>query len=110
MHSLLDYFNDVGSIGLKSTFVLNHMFAKDILKPRDVESALGSKITIDLPYDAFVYLKAVNEGDPVRPGAPRTPAAERLVKLSHTAFGDEGFVVPAEAEAKKGGRFGFRRS
>jgi pilus assembly protein CpaE len=109
MHGLLDYFNDVGTIGLKSTVVLNQMFGKDILKLRDVESALGSKIEIDLPYDPLSYLKAVNEGNPVVLGAPRSAAAERLVKLSHVAFGDEGFVVPTQAEDKKGGRFGFRR-
>jgi pilus assembly protein CpaE len=109
VHNLLDYFNDVGSIGFKSTFVLNHMFAKDILKERDVESALGSRISVDLPYDAFVYLKAVNEGDPVVLGAPRTPVAEQMVKISHTAFADEGFVVPADPHAKKSARFGFRR-
>ena len=110
VHNLLDYFNDTGTIGLKSIFVLNHLFAKDILKERDVESALGSKITHDLPYDAFIYLKAVNEGEPVVIGAPRTLVAERLVKLAHAAFGDEAFAVPTQDEQKKGGRFGFRRS
>ncbi len=110
VHNLLDFFNDTGTVGLKSTFVLNHMFAKDILKERDVESALGSKITIELPYDAFVYLKAVNEGDPVVLGAPRTLVAERLIKLSQSAFGEDAFAVPAAEEQKKAGRFGFRRS
>ncbi len=44
VHNLIDYFNDVGSITQKSTFILNNVFAKDILKPRDVETALGSKV------------------------------------------------------------------
>jgi len=109
VHGLIDYFNDVGSFGQKSTLVLNNMFAKDILKLRDIESALGSKIGIDLPYDPFVYLKAVNEGIPVVIGAPKSQAAARLVKLSKTAFGDGAFVVPMEVEEKKPGRFGFRR-
>ena len=30
--NLLDYFNEVGSIGGKSMFVLNNMFAREILK------------------------------------------------------------------------------
>ncbi len=109
VHGLIDYFNDVGSIGLKSTLVLNNMFAKDSLKLRDIESALGSKIAVDLPYDPFVYLKAVNEGNPVVLGAARTPAAERLTKLSATVFGDDAFAVPLQVEDKKAGRFGFRR-
>ncbi len=111
MHGLLDYLNESGSIGAKATFVLNNIFARDILKPRDIDAALGTKIELDLPYDAFLYLKAVNEGVPVVLGAPRSPAAERLVKLSTTAFGTDGVVVPVETAPKKAGRFGlFRRA
>ncbi len=110
MHSLLEFLEDVGSIGTKATFVLNHIFARDVLKPRDIENALGQRIEIDLPYDAFVYVKAANEGNPLLLGAPRTPAAEQLVKLSHTAFADEGYVVDDAPASKKGGRFGLRRS
>jgi pilus assembly protein CpaE len=109
MHGLLDYLNEAGSMGGKATFVLNNMFARDILKPRDIEAALGTKIELDLPYDSFLYLKAVNEGVPIVLGAPRSPAAERLVKLSGTAFGTDGVVVPVEAPTKKPGLFGLRR-
>ena len=78
VHSLLDYLTDTGSVGAKALFVLNNMFAKEILRLRDVENALGTKISSDLPYDPFLYLKAVNEGIPVVRGAPRTQPAERL--------------------------------
>ena len=109
MHGLLDYLNEAGSIGAKSTFVLNNMFARDILKPRDIEAALGTQISLDLPYDPFLYLKAVNEGVPIVLGAPRSPAAERLGKLSSTAFGTDGVVVPVAEPKKKAGLFGLRR-
>ena len=85
MHGLLDYLNKAGSIGAKATFVLNNMFARDILKPRDIEAALGTKIELDLPYDSFLYLKAVNEGVPIvlarpisRGGAPRQAERDGL--------------------------------
>jgi Flp pilus assembly CpaE family ATPase len=84
------------------------MFAREILKRRDIESALGTTIASDLPYDPFLYLKAVNEGVPIVLGAPRSPAAEQLVKLSMSAFGTDGLSMPAEPEPKRG-RFGFRR-
>jgi pilus assembly protein CpaE len=109
VHGLLDYLNEAGSIGAKATFVLNNVFARDILKLRDIEAALGTKISLDLPYDPFLYLKAVNEGVPVVLGAPRSPQAEKLVKLSTTAFGSDGFVVPAVGSARKSSRFGLRR-
>ncbi len=106
---LLDYFNEVGSIGGKSMFVLNNVFAREILKLRDIENALGTKIAIDLLYDPFIYLKAVNEGVPLVIGAARSPAAERLTKLSSSAFGEDGFRVPGSLNDKKAGRFAFRR-
>jgi pilus assembly protein CpaE len=108
VHGLIDYLNEAGSIGAKSTFVLNNMFAREILKRRDIESALGTTIASDLPYDPFLYLKAVNEGVPIVLGAPRSPAAEQRVKLSMSAFGTDGLSMPAEPEPKRG-RFGFRR-
>ena len=105
LHSLLDYLNEAGSVAAKSTFVLNNQFGREILKLRDVESALGTKVAIELPYDPFIYLKAVNEGVPIILGAPRSPAADRLTKLSAIAFGSDGVAVP-QVEPRKSGRFG----
>ena len=107
VHALLDYMNETSPIGVKSTFVLNNVFAREILKPRDIEAALGTKITMDLPYDGFLYLKAANEGVPIVLGAPRSLAAERYAQLSARAFGQDGVVVPTAGE--KRGRFGFGR-
>jgi pilus assembly protein CpaE len=111
MHALLDYLNETGSIGLKSMFVLNYAFAREILKLRDVESALGSKVAFELPYDPFVYLKAVNEGIPVVIGAARSAPAERLERLTASAFGEDGLGPASSApEPKKsGGLFRLRR-
>ncbi|MDO8485321.1 MAG: AAA family ATPase [Candidatus Limnocylindrales bacterium] len=109
MHALLEYLSETGSVGLKSMFVLNNPFAREILKLRDVESALGSKVAFELPYDPFLYLKAVNEGIPIVVGAVRSAPAERLVRLSASAFGEDGVVAaPVAAEPKKSGGL-FRR-
>jgi pilus assembly protein CpaE len=108
MHALLEYMGEAGTISSKSTFVLNTLFAREILKLRDVESFLGAKVAVELPYDPFLYLKAVNEGVPIVTGANRSIAAERLVKLSAIAFGDGQFQVPDGVADKKSGRL-FRR-
>jgi pilus assembly protein CpaE len=108
VHSLLDYLNEAGTLGTKTVFVLNNAFAHDTLKLRDIESALGTKIAFDLPYDPFVYLKAVNEGVPIVLGAASSPAAERLVKLAGSVFGEDGFTIPAP-EAERRGLFGALR-
>ena len=108
MHALLEYMGEAGTIATKSTFVLNTLFAREILKLRDVESFLGAKMAVELPYDPFLYLKAVNEGVPIVTGAAHSIAAERLVKLSAIAFGDGQYQVPAGVETKKSGGL-FRR-
>ena len=102
VHNLLDYLNEAGTFGGKAVFVLNNMFARDILKPRDIEAALGTRITTDLPYDAFLYLKAVNEGVPIILGAPRSAPSERLAKLSASAFGLDGATVPLPGRRQEG--------
>ena len=110
VHALLEYLSEVGSVVLKTTFVLNYVFARDILKLRDVENFLGTKISVELPYDPFLYLKASNEGIPIVTGSPKSTPAERFMKLSAAAFGEEGVSGAAVTDDRKpGGRFRIRR-
>jgi pilus assembly protein CpaE len=107
LHSLLDVLAEVGSTGTKATFVLNNMFARDILKMSQIESALGTRVAVELPYDPYIYLKAVNEGVPVVLGAPRSAAAERLSRLASVAFDLENAPpAPVLVPDKKSGRLG----
>jgi pilus assembly protein CpaE len=105
VHALMDYLAETGSVGAKSQFVLNHIFAREVLKLRDIESSLGAKVAIELPYDPFIYLKAVNEGVPVVVGAPRSAAADRFGRLARIAFGGDAEAAPA-AEERRGGLLG----
>jgi len=106
LHGLLDYLNEAGTVAAKSTFVLNNQFAREILRLRDVESALGTQVATELPYDPFLYLKAVNEGVPIVLGAPRSIPAERFEKLAAAAFGNERLTVPEAPAPKRTSRFG----
>jgi pilus assembly protein CpaE len=106
LHGLLDYLNEAGTVAAKSTFVLNNQFAREILRLRDVESALGTQVATELPYDPFLYLKAVNEGVPIVLGAPRSIPAERFEKLAAAAFGNESVNVPEAPAPKRTSRFG----
>ena len=107
VHALLDQLTETGSMGATAMFVLNNAFARDLLKRADVESALGARLSADLPYDPFIYLKAVNEGVPVVRSAPRSAPAEHLRRLAGLVFGTgERATVPAR---EKRGLFGIRR-
>jgi pilus assembly protein CpaE len=114
LHALVEFLTENGSVAAKAMFVLNGMFAKEILKLRDVEGALGTRVAASLPYDPFLYLKAVNEGVPVVLGAPRSLQAEALTKLATAVFGGDGSaapvgIAPTVAEERKSGLFGGLR-
>jgi pilus assembly protein CpaE len=108
--AMLDYLNENGSNAAKTSFVVNNTFAREILRMRDVETALGARVALELPYDAFLYLKAVNEGVPIVQGAPRSIPADLLVRLSASAFNEDGETAPAAADRTKGLTGLLRRS
>jgi pilus assembly protein CpaE len=113
VHLLLDQLTETGSMGATTMFVLNNLFARELLKRTDIETALGALVSADLPYDPFVYLKAVNEGVPVVRSAPKSAPAEHLRKLAGLVFGvDRPAAVPAAVDGEKKekrGLFGRRR-
>ena len=102
VHALLDHFTETGSVSAKTTFVLNTLYAREILRQSDIEGALGTKIALVLPYDPFLYLKAVNEGVPIVIGAPRTRPAERFERLAVVVTGE---ATPAAGPERKPGGF-----
>ena len=87
LHSLADSLTLNGIEVDRAIFVLNDLFAREDLKARDIETALGRRPAVELPYDPVVYAKAVNEGVPVvparrrrrprrpSPASPRSPSA-----------------------------------
>ncbi|HEX5591700.1 MAG TPA: AAA family ATPase [Candidatus Limnocylindrales bacterium] len=96
VHALRELLAASGDELAETSFVLNEIFAREILRPRDIEEALGTKIALTIPYDAFAFLKSVNEGVPVVAGAPRTPAAAQLNRLALKLAGIEVAAVAAD--------------
>jgi Flp pilus assembly CpaE family ATPase len=106
---MLDYLNDTGSAMTKAVFVLNSMFPKEPLRTADVESALGTKIALDLPYDPLVYVKAINEGVPVIVGSPKSTAADRLSRVATTALAGERDAAEGTQPERRRGLGGLLR-
>ena len=107
MHGLLDYLNEAGSIDAKGTFVLNNLFARDILKRRDVEAALGTKITLDLQY----LVPLPQGGQRGRADHPGRATFRRRApgQAQHRGLRRGRLVVPATVPQKKGRLFGLGR-
>lgn len=106
---LVDQLAETGSLGSQTMFVLNNLFAGELLRRSDIETALGAKIWADLPYHALVYLRAVNEGVPVVLGAPKSAPAEKLRALANAVLGGAATApVAAPGKKERKGLFGRR--
>jgi pilus assembly protein CpaE len=102
---LVEQLSETGSLGSQTMFVLNNLFAGELLRRSDIETALGAKIWADLPYHPLVYLRAVNEGIPVVLGAPKSAPAEKLRALAIEVLGSPD--PPARSDAGKKERKGL---
>jgi pilus assembly protein CpaE len=80
--------------------VLNHLFARDMLRRQDIEGALGAQIDVELPHDPGLYLASANAGEPITTAAPRTAPGERLLALAALL---EGKPVPVAPQARTRG-------
>jgi pilus assembly protein CpaE len=108
LHSLLEYLTEVGSAAATATFALNHLFAREMLSMKQIEAAIGTKVEAEIPYDASLYLKAINEGIPIVRGAPTSAPAAALGKLAATAGGvDDGSA--SSQDDRRGRLRGLRR-
>lgn len=77
VHALTEILGAGGELG-EVSYVLNQIFARELLRPSHIEEALGTKVALTLPYDAFAFLKSVNEGVPLVVGSPHSAAAEQF--------------------------------
>jgi pilus assembly protein CpaE len=109
LHALLDSLSESGALGGETTFIVNHLFAREMLKMRDIENTLASRVGVELPYEPMIYLKAVNEGIPVVQGAPRTAPAERLRALALQLVSETPIEHQPQPETRRRGLGGLLR-
>jgi pilus assembly protein CpaE len=110
LRSMLEYLNELTSAADKALFILNNVFSHDHLPRTSIQNALGTKISLELVYDELLYVKAINQGVPVVTGAPRSAAADRLVKLATLALGGTVHLSPdATTGDRKRGLSGLLR-
>jgi pilus assembly protein CpaE len=98
--SLNAYLREIEALRSSTIYVANHLFAKEMVRLRDIEDVLGARVAVEIPYDPYAFLKAVNEGVPIVRAAPRSVAAQRLARLAAMALGESRVV---ERPAPQGG-------
>lgn len=100
VHALSELLANSSGHTAETSYVLNEIFARELLRRRDIEEALGTHIALTIPYDAFAFLKSVNEGVPIVDGSPNSAAAEQLRRLAARLAGLPGGSAPPERRSK----------
>ena len=86
---LMEQLSEYEAPSERQVLVLNHIFAAGLVKREDLRRSLQAPIDIEIPYDALIYLKAVNEGIPLMIGAANSSPAAAIRQLAVTLVGDD---------------------
>ncbi len=89
VHSFLEFLGETNSKASEPTIVVNEMYPLATLTPGDVDTALGRRVAMRLPYDPLLYLRAANQGTPVFAGAPTSQPARRYDQLAAVLLGED---------------------
>jgi pilus assembly protein CpaE len=96
VHSFLEYLTESAPKASEPTVVVNEIYALQTLTPGDIENALGRRVTIRIPYDPLLYLRAANQGTPIFTGAPTSQPARRYDQLTAVLLGEDAPSVRPE--------------
>ena len=105
LHASLQVMSENGSATDRSVFVVNDIYAKQMITGEQIEEHLGVKVGSEIPYDGENFVKAINEGQPLVKTARRTASAASLRKLAEQL--SDGAVEFADAQPQRRGRFKF---
>lgn len=89
VHSFFEYQTEAGSQAHEPTIVVNEIYALQTLTPGDIDSALGRRVAMRIPYDPLLYLRAANQGNPVFASAPTSQPARRYDQLAAILLGED---------------------
>jgi pilus assembly protein CpaE len=95
VHAFFEFLGQAGK-GTEPTVVVNETYALQTLTPGDIENALSRRVTIRIPYDPLLYLRAANQGTPVYSGAPTSQPARRFDQLAGLLLGEDAPASPPE--------------
>ena len=101
---LLAFLSATTPLQARTHFVVNHVFPKELLKSRDVESLLKTKPAAEVPYTEVEMIRSVNEGVPVVVSRPTSPASAALRRVAQTIIGVEA-AQPTRARPERRGLF-----
>lgn len=96
VHGMLEFLGEGNNQRAEPTIVVNETYALQTLTPGDIETALGRRVVIRIPYDPLLYLRAANQGAPVFASAPTSQPSRRFDQLAGVILGEDAPATAAE--------------
>jgi pilus assembly protein CpaE len=96
VHAFFEFLGQSQSKVAEPTVVVNETYALQTLTPGDVETAISRRVTIRIPYDPLLYLRAANQGTPVFSNAPTSQPSRRFDQLAGLLLGEDAPASAAE--------------
>ena len=87
--SFFEFLRESGSKASEPTVIVNETYALQTLTPGDIETAIGRRVAMRIPYDPLLYLRAANQGNPVFASAPTSQPARRYDQLAGILLGED---------------------
>jgi pilus assembly protein CpaE len=107
VHGMLEYLGESNGQRPEPTIVVNETYALQTLTPGDIETALGRRVAVRIPYDPLLYLRAANQGTPVFSSAPTSQPSRRFDHLAAVILGEDAPASITETRRRGlGGIFG----
>ena len=101
VHGMLEYLGGSNERA-EPTIVVNETYALQTLTPGDIETALGRRVAVRIPYDPLLYLRAANQGTPVFASAPTSQPSRRFDQLAAVILGEDAPAAGQGARAAGG--------
>ena len=86
----------------RTLFVLNNLFARQVVSAEQIAEHLAVQIALEVPYDPELFLTAANEGNPIMARAPRSAQAQAFRRLAGMLRGDVELPADGQAQQRKG--------
>jgi pilus assembly protein CpaE len=90
----------------RTHFVVNHLFAKEVLRTKDIEDLLRASATAEIPFTESEMIRSLDEGVPFVTQRPESPAALAIRRIAQTIVGTD--TEPQRAEPRRRRIFGRR--
>jgi len=84
---MLAFLADTATLRARTSFVVNHLFPRELLKTRDIENLLRATPIAEIPYTDVDMIRAVNEGVPLVASRPSSPASLAIGKIASAIVG-----------------------